>query len=286
MTLKKKIYIALAAVAVVAAVACAVVSYQAGRYLRVLKESAPYESGSFREGEPFTYASAGDSCMMAVRQFFNLDSIAGRADEVSQMISIMTWLHDNIRHDGWGGFPKGVNRNSIDLYKACREQQRGLNCRGLAIVLSEMYMAMGWPARFVTCQSHAYDTDNDCHVICMVWSRTLGQWLWMDPTFAAYVMDERGNLLGIREVRQRLIDGLPLQINDDANWNHEDRETKEQYLDIYMAKNLYYISTHLHNGFGVEPAGIDDTYTLTPVGITIDYGTCVHDDDWFWQAPE
>lgn len=286
MTAKKKITIALAAALFLVAVVGAVVCYLQGRYLRTLRKCGPYDSGSYTGGGHFTYAAADDSCMVLVRQFFNLDSIAGTGDEATRMIRIMTWLHDNIRHDGWNGFPNGVSHNAIDLYKACKAQNRGLNCCGLSIVLAEMYMALGWPARFVTCQSFEYDTDYDCHIICMVWSRALGRWLWMDPTFAAYVMDEHGNLLGPREVRQRLIDGKPLTINANANWNNEEPETKEEYLDYYMAKNLYYISSHEHNGFGHKGVDRGVHYTLTPAGVVIDYGTCIHDDDWFWQAAE
>ena len=130
-------------------------------------------------------------------------------------------------------------RNSIAMYELCKREGRGLNCRFLAQVLSEMYLAMGFPSRFVTCQSKAYDTDTDCHVINMVWSRQLGKWIWMDASFAAYVTDENGLLLHPGEVRERLIKGLPLVLNEDANWNHKTKQTKEGYLENYMAKNLY-----------------------------------------------
>ena len=161
-------------------------------YLYVLKHSGPYAAPDTTNTKRFTYASPDDEDMKKIRTFFNLDKIAGNGDEISQIKNIMYWLHDNIVHDGSGGFPQKTKRNAIDLYNACKAQNRGLNCRGLAIVLSEMYMAMGWPARFITCEPKDYRHDNDCHVIVMVWSRTLGKWIWMNPTFAAYVCDENG----------------------------------------------------------------------------------------------
>ena len=33
---------------------------------------------------------------------------------------------------------------------------------------------------------------NDCHVINVVYSATLDKWVWVDPTFDAYVVDENG----------------------------------------------------------------------------------------------
>lgn len=98
----------------------------------------------------FTYQSATDSNLVRVRRYFNLDSIAGDGDEISQIKNLMYWLPDAIRHDGGSMWPDCA-RNSIAMYELCKREGRGLNCRFLAQVLSEMYLAMGFPSRFVTC---------------------------------------------------------------------------------------------------------------------------------------
>lgn len=256
-----------------------------GDYLYVLKKSPAYR-GDTRPMPAFTYQSATDSNLVRVRRYFNLDSIAGDGDEISQIKNLMYWLHDAIRHDGGSMWPDCV-RNSIAMYELCKREGRGLNCRFLAQVLSEMYLAMGFPSRFVTCQSKAYDTDTDCHVINMVWSRQLGKWIWMDASFAAYVTDENGLLLHPGEVRERLIKGLPLVLNEDANWNHKTKQTKEGYLENYMAKNLYMLDAHLESRFETEPAdgsGSPQMY-LVPEGFWPLSGHTTYDDRYFWQAP-
>lgn len=55
-----------------------------------------------------------------------------------------------------------------------------------------------------------------CHVICAVWSQTRGRWLWIDPTFDAYVTDEPGTPLGIRGVHERMCNGKPYLLNPEA----------------------------------------------------------------------
>jgi len=262
-----------------------------GDKLLALQSAGPYMKGQKADYQ-FTYQPATDADLQRVRAFFNLDSIAGKGDEISQMKNIMYWLHDQIRHDGQNGIPS-VPRNAIDIYKACKAEQRGLNCRGLAIMLCEMYLAMGWPARFLTCLPRDYQKDSDCHVINCVWSRTLGKWIWMDPSFAAYVSDENGLLLNQREVRQRLIDGRPLVLNDDANWNHQQKQTAEYYLQYYMAKNLYYIDCHTASRFNAENPGStapNPSVALCPQGgayySNSTWGTDVFDDDYFWQPPK
>ena len=108
----------------------------------------------------------------------------------------------------------------------------------------------------------------------------------MDPTFNAFVTDENGLLLHPGEVRQRIAGGLPLVLNDDANWNNRQKQTKEEYLDSYMAKNLYIISAYIDSGFGTEGSTRGEYVTLVPSGFNAPDRNCVSDDAWFWQSPK
>ncbi len=87
-------------------------------------------------------------------------------------------------------------------------------------------------------------------MINAVYARSLGKWIYLDPTFEAYFRDESGRYLGIQEVRERMIRGLPLVLDDEANWNGQP-EDREEYLR-YMAKNLYRLQCPLQNVFGYE----------------------------------
>ena len=159
----------------------------------------------------------------------------------------------------------------------------------MAIILNECYLAMGFPSRFVTCLPKS-ETDTDCHVITIVYSRMLHKWIWMDPTFKAYVSDEDGMLLGIAEVRERLMMGKPLVLNEDANWNNRTRQTKESYLDRYMAKNLYWFECTKDSRRDVESVdGRPSEYvSLLPKDFRHKYasGYMTSNPDYFWQTPE
>ena len=256
-------------------------------YIYILRKSAPYNHESYGTAKPFTYAEPSDSILTAVRRYFNLDSVAGTGDEISRIKNIMYFLHDLVRHDGGSKWPD-CPYNAIDLYKVTQRDKRGLNCRFLAMMLNDMYLSMGFKSRYLTCQSRLYDTDSDCHVTNMVWSRTLHKWIWMDASFAAYITDENGLLLHQGEVRERIIKGLPLVLNEDANWNHQNKQTKEQYIDRYMAKNLYLLSARLRSeseteGYGRKSKSAE--VTLAPEGFHYKWDIVTHNDTFFWQAP-
>lgn len=255
--------------------------------LEVLKESPSYGADTVQKPK-FEYALPSDSLLTATREYFNLDSIAGNGDDISRIKNLLYWVHNSIPHAGDNGLAPG-ERTLRNTYGSAKRDSCGYNCRALAISLAEALLAEGIPARYVTCQSKEWDTDNDCHVICTAWSESLGKWVWVDPTFAAYVTDENGTLLHPGEVRYRLQNDLPLILNKDANWNNRYTENKEYYLDEYMAKNLYIMSVNALNQVAPEgpsshrqgkfvalvPAGSD--YTNAHVMTT--------DEEWFWQPP-
>lgn len=255
--------------------------------LDLLKSAPPYAPDTVQVS--WTYAAPSDSLLALDREYFNLDSVAGTGDDISRIRNLLCWVHDLVRHDGSSDNPR--SQTLIDMYELCRSERRGVNCRMMAIMLTEVLLAEGIPARYLTCQPKLYDFDSDCHVICVAWSDSLRKWVWVDPTFAAYVTDENGLMLHPGEVRERLRTDKPLVLNPDANWNHEAAQTKEDYLDRYMAKNLYYIEAVAHNCPRPEGRGaMRPTYVvLIPEGMrqaAPDSDVYTTDYDTFWQAPD
>ena len=255
--------------------------------LNVLKKSAPYAKDGAKV--EFRYQPKRSNNLCKVRDYFKLDSVAGQGDELSKIINLLHFAHDNIRHDGSN--QAFAELDAIDLYNYYKATGKGVNCRQLAISLCEMYLSMGIPARYVTCMP-ADSLDYECHVINTVWSSQLQKWLYIDPTMDAWVTDENGTLLSIAEVRERLINDQPLVLCETANWNHESQQTKEYYLETYMAKNLYYFVCKKLNRFNPESVYRDNDpaadVRLIPVGFVNNNWKCdtTTDPEVFWAKPE
>ena len=217
--------------------------------LEILKKGSEYNSSDNRFIPEFKYQSQDNPNLVKIREALKLDSIAGTGNELSQIFNLLHWVHNTVKHDGNSYNPQ--SKNAVDLLAVCKNENRGINCRMMATMLNECYLAMGIKSRYITCMPRETEF-NDCHVINMVYSTELNKWIWIDPTFDAYVMDDTGNLLGIQEVRERLIKGQPLVLNADANWNRTNLQTKEYYLGYYMAKNLYRLETPLVSEYNTE----------------------------------
>lgn len=224
------------------------IKYKPSR-LDILKGAGKYNYTDNRFIPKFEYQDKNDSNLVILRKEFKLDSIAGTGSEELKIINLLHWIHNLIPHDGNHENP--TTKNAMSMIKECKKDMRGLNCRGLAIVLNECYLSLGIKSRFVTCMPKDTIFD-DCHVINMVYLEGKKKWIWIDPTNNAYIMNEKGELLSIQEVRERLVLNKPLILNPDANWNNKSTATKEDYLYNYMAKNLYRFETTLISEYDIE----------------------------------
>lgn len=256
------------------------------KYIVELKKTPAYRTEDKAHLPQFTYQSKNNDQLKQIKNYFNLDSIAGKGDEISRILNVMTWLHNTITHNGshWANIE---SYNAIDLYNYSRENNTGLNCRALAIALNDCYLSLGIKSRYITCLP-SDELASDAHVINSVYVKSLDKWIWIDPTFNAYVKDEKGNFLSIEEVRERLINDEPLVLNDDANWNNKIDYKKAFYLDYYMAKLLYSFNRQCDSKYESEtPNGgehgvylIPTKHKITVMGIP---ATVTHDSNYFWE---
>jgi hypothetical protein len=267
---------------------------QKQNYLSLLKNSSDYSSKELRWRPSFRYESSTHPELIKFKEKYNLATIAGNGTEFSQIVRLMKWAHRIIPYDGTRSVPQ--KRNAMSLIASAQKNNIGYDCRGMATILNETYLAMGFPSRLVTCLPR--DTsDNEHHVITVVFCKSMKKWLWMDPANAAYLTDEKGNALDVREVRERLIAERPIYLNDDANINGKP-VTIKQYLYDYMAKNLYWFQTPLYNGFDTETSNpyrkIDyvalfppnyTPYGLNDIRLTEGTAYITTNADYFWQTP-
>ncbi len=262
-------------------------------YLYHLRNSSPFASKEFRKRPDFTFETRDHPELTKLRVKYKLDVVVGNGDELSQIVKLMKWAHRVIPYNGMRGVPK--TRNAMHIIT--QAGSAGFDCRGLATILNEAYLSMGFQSRLVVC--FPKDTaDNEHHVINAVYSRSLKKWIWMDPTNNAYVMDENHQYLSIEEVRERLIKGEKLSINADANVNNKSVSIKE-YLYDYMVKNLYWFQSPLHSGYDTETDRVGKTINyvgLFPPGFApygksdmlVNTGLAYRTEslEYFWQHPK
>lgn len=261
-------------------------------YLTVLKSSPGYAYEQSDGYPELSYQDPADENLVELKSIYKLDSVAGKGDEVNRILNLFYWVHNLIRHDGANASPDP--ENSLNILNYCSETGKGVNCVYMAIVLNEAYLSLGIKSRVIQGNCKKFIFNGDWHAFNIVYSSTLGKWIFLDPMKLAYFTDENGNMLSVAEIRERLIGGKTLELNEDADYNGNPFD-KDEYLN-YLAKNLYRFSCSVDSKFGnygifhltdvtriyvhLDPAGEKQD----GLGVATNYFTS--NPDYFWSAPE
>ena len=264
----------------------------------ILKEYKNYKPLASKL-KPFEYINDDGRYLPRLKEKYQLDSVAGSGNDVSQIINLMNWVHKTILYNGNSGEP--VDRHADALIEYSKTESKGLNCWMLSTTLNEVYLSMGFKSRFVSCYPKGDPSiTHEWHVIVEVFSPSLNKWLWMDPTTTAYVKDDKGNLLSIAEVRDRLTKGLYVTSSEmDVNGSPYPGGS-DKYLHDYMMKNLFRIEIPLISipAYEMAPRKIRYYVELLPDGYNPrnvkfhepvgKYCNTIYttDDKQFWAAPE
>lgn len=174
---------------------------------------------------------------IAVREKYGLDEIAGGGDELSKTRNLLAWVSDKIKHDGSQNVsvPK---ETALYFLNYAYEKDFGINCKQLAIMLSDCLHSVGIKARPVFIMPKAANS-GDNHVITHVYIESLGKWIAVDPSYGATFRNADGKYLNCFELRTEIANGGKIVVNEESHYNHNKNYSRETYVN-YLAKNLYW----------------------------------------------
>ncbi len=202
------------------------------QYITLLNQHQAYSSKQDTSMPEFMYVEPSHYMLDSLRIKYNLDSVAGNGSETDQIIRLMRWAHYIAPHSTFNAI-KPEKRNAFKII----DVDGGVNCRMVGTVLNEAYLSLGFKSRLITCTPHSDDYKEN-HSLTIVYSNSLQKWLYMDPTWEAYFMDQDSTLLGPLEIRQRMANKEPLFVADNINYNGTKYLTNAGYK-WYMSKNLF-----------------------------------------------
>ena len=223
-----------------------------------------------------------------IMDYFRLDTLYdASASTWDKALSIGKFVAFNIPHDNQQIQPE--YKNAIGLWEYTKEVAPAFNCRLHSIMTFELLTAAGIKARYITCLPQDKN-DNDCHVVNEVWLPETEQWVMLDTDMGGrYVTDLDGNLLSLRQMREKYISGEKMKFYP----GFEKGSSKMTDYYAYMAKNTYWFCCWGALGFYQEDYNsLPQTplrnryYALVPEGFEpfrdIVY-TVTHDPDQFWK---
>jgi len=248
------------------------------------------------------YADPSDPNLMTLRVQYNLDAIAGKGAEIDRLRNLMHWVHGSAIHTSNAVVPEQMN--SLNLLHLIHTEGKHINCGMFATILNDVYLALGWKSRII--HMKPYQKDHlESHVVNAVYCQQMAKWLYFDPNLNAYFMDEWGKNLSVAEIRQRLVDGAVLHVNDELVFNSDNRvfaalgqRFGKDFYRFYIAKNIFRYNCPQLSSFNYQPEfESKDSIELLPVGyhpkllsqpsLTTENDQIIYTTDimYFWQRP-
>lgn len=250
----------------------------------------------------FQYAPSADADLRRLRETYDLDAIAGRGSETDRIINLTRWVFQLTGHANEPEIPKQLN--AFNLIRLATVEHKTINCYMKTVILNEVFLATGFPSRQTHLLPHSNE-EEESHFVTSVYSRTLGKWIFMDPDCGAYMTDEKGAILGVAEVRRRLLAGEPLVEVDISPGQSAFANARARAANFIRGVSYTWFLTDFMfkircpQASAFEQASQPDQvyFELIPDGYRTELlhpsGTagkgkkivCLNDEALFWQAP-
>ena len=217
----------------------------------------------------FHYGSSTDLNLKKLRDTYDLETIAGQGSEIDRIINLMSWVYRLAGHANEPKIPS--ERNAFTLIHMAKVEQRPINCYMKTVILNEVYLSMGFCSRYTHLLPHSNE-EQESHFITSVYLHSLGKWILMDSDFGVYVTDEKGNILGVSEIRRRLIGEESMKIiHVGRSALAKLRTNLVNFIEgtdyhWYLSKNIFKIRCPKNSMFNQESEPVRVHYELIPDG--------------------
>jgi hypothetical protein len=236
-------------------------------YTGLLRLFDEFDSSPDKQAPRFRYEFSHPE-LHRLREAYKLDQIAGTGDEFSKATRLMNWIREHIGYkpDIASALPEvarslPMNAKGLLEYSFDKGESKGISCYMHAVVMTEACLAIGVKCRIVSLNPlNPFDYDN--HLLKIVWSTSRSKWVMVDPSYNAYVSDEKGQLLNPWEIRDLLCRQKNLVCNDELVF-YGKKQDSQGYLR-YLAKNLVYLHSPTVNSFDSTTTAKQPWLTLTP----------------------
>ena len=177
-----------------------------------------------------------------LREIYSLESVSADRGGHDGVARLAEWVHGRLRP---GGTPS-INANAAAILEAASSGAHdGFSCDQYAVTLSELCMAIGIPAR-ITVVDPFNPNQGGNHVVVHAWANDLDKWVMYDAQFNAFYTNDAGTPLHALELRDRLVQHLPINCCDRYDYYGH---WPESVYRIFLAKCVFSFSSPVVNGF-------------------------------------
>lgn len=227
-----------------------------------------------------------------IRKCFNLKSIAGEGTELKKLTNLRHWVYTMFQGRGEHTIfaPKDGRRN-WNIFTINENMMRSpfaADCGTIALIMTEVLLAMGWKARWVQCLPLDL-RQNESHCVTHVWSVEYNKWIIIDAAQDVFYFNSKAIPYGLPDLRDAIINNERILI-----YSTSEKQEGMLWLKQYWVKNIFRFHTLRFSGFDMFSFSKLEHYYLNPLGYelsnktvereqNIDIHINTHNYNEFWE---
>lgn len=140
----------------------------------------------------FKYGNKDAKGLTLLRQELGLGNIMGTGSELQRLLRILKWAAEYL---GFKGKPLDSRRYDkdgwFDTIETAKKEGYCLNCRYISLLFTQILLAVGFKARWVTCLPMELNY-KECHCVTEVFVESLNKWIVVDAAYNLLYFDKKG----------------------------------------------------------------------------------------------
>ena len=205
-------------------------------------QAGPYPIGGKQEWQ---YQFVHTSMHEKLQRIYSLNKIAGEGADFDRVLQVMDWLCTHTQYNGmsiWSAYLFQRHENSLRMLRYAYDKSfaRALNCKHRALLLADCLLALGMPSLPLWLRNVSPQEDGSVvtfkHCVVHAWLANERCWVMLDPSFNAFVTDERGDPLHLVDIHERHRQGQSLLLGRYSFNGTQDCEST--YLEGFLLASL------------------------------------------------
>jgi len=225
------------------------------------------EFGDTSSGTIRLYSERTPEYYQTLRLKYPVIAAAGEGDTQTRAINLLQWVYKNNYHQNRMLEKQECNAINVFAKTFGKDRDNGLNCVCLSTALTDCLQAAGISARTISCRPYN-PFDPDMHVISIAYIPERSCWIMLDPTYNAYIMNERNEVLAPWDMRKLLSECAVIKCAPGTACHNEDSvafKTREEDYIRYIAKNSFFYCDN--SGYSYNLLEEDQRTYLLPKGF-------------------
>lgn len=240
--------------------------------LRYLKLYSEYECTESTEKQNIKFIFDTDSPgLMKIKDKWKIDDIMGSGSELQRLVKLKKWAFDLLCFDGKKLESRRYDSyDCFDIIKSAKNDGYSLNCRYISLIFTQILLAAGFKARWVSCLPMELNYC-ECHCVTEVFIEERNKWIVVDVALNLLYFDRMGNILNLYEIRQHILQNERFRIQG---------ITKEhfQYIWEYWVRHVFRFKFLLDNKFNMLALKNKTFVFLNPKGFVVNDKEVIHSD--------